>query len=95
MNEKIYRREQFRVGVANTVQSKVPRDLFINGHEPLAKCQVQIEKSLISSPLITSMKIIAFYCLFFSFLIIFFNLPQCDIPPCKQGKPCAVSDLTL
>lgn len=81
------------------VQSQVPQDLFVNDHQPFSKCQVQIEKSLISSPLITSIQIIAFSCFvgFFFVVLGFFSyyLLQCDIPPCEQGEPCVLSDLML
>lgn len=82
------------------VQDQVPQDLFVNDHQPFSKCQVKIEKSLISSPLITFIQIIAFSCFVGVFVVVvfcfFFNyLLQCDIPPCKQGEPCVLSDLML
>lgn len=75
------------------VQSEEPQDVFVNDHQPFPKCQVQIAKSLIPSPLIVCMQIIALSCFVFVF---FFNyLLQCDIPPCKQGEPCVLPDLML
>jgi len=76
VNEKVYKREQFIVGAAKMVQSRVLQDLSVNDHQRFPKCEVQIEESLISSPLITGMQSIAFSCfvLAFFFIIICFNV---------------------